>query len=118
VIDDEPDMLEALDSILSSAGYEVSTAESGDAAVQQAKRSDFDLAITDMRMPGMSGVDTVAALRQIDPDLVMIVLSGYVSEESAVRCSEEGAIRIVSKPCNIDELLHVVEGALERAAPT
>jgi two-component system response regulator PilR (NtrC family) len=117
VIDDETDIREALDAILSSTGYEVSTAESGAAAVERAEREPFDLAITDLRMPGLSGVDTVAALRRIRPGLAVIVLSGYVSDESALRCCEGGATQLMSKPFDIDDLLHVVEVALrDRAA--
>lgn len=117
VIDDEVDIREALDALLSSVGYVVSTAESGVAAVERAEREPFDLAITDLRMPGLSGVDTVVALRRIKPGLAVIVVSGYVSDESALRCCEEGATRIVSKPFDLDDLLHAVEVALrDRAA--
>jgi CheY-like chemotaxis protein len=117
VIDDEADIREALNDLLSSVGYEVSTAASGNVAVERAEREPFDLAITDLRMPGLSGVDTVAALRRIKPGLAVIVVSGYVSDESARRCREEGATRIMSKPFDIDDLLYVVEVALrDRAA--
>jgi CheY-like chemotaxis protein len=117
VIDDEADIREALDAILSSMGYEVSTAESGGAAVERAEREPFDLAITDLRMPGLSGVDTVAALRRIKPGLAVIVVSGYISDESAQRCCEGGATQLMSKPFDIDELQHAVEVALrDRAA--
>lgn len=112
VIDDEAGIREALDALLSSVGYEVSTAESGNVAVERAEREPFDLAITDLRMPGLSGVDTVAALRRIKPSLPVIVVSGYVSDESARRCSEAGAARIVSKPFDIDDLLHIIDVAL------
>jgi two-component system response regulator PilR (NtrC family) len=112
VIDDEADIRECLDMLLSSVGYEVSTVESGGAAVERAERESFDLAITDLRMPGLSGEETVAALRRIMPGISVIVVSGYVSDESALRCREAGATRIMSKPFDVDDLLHVVEAAL------
>jgi DNA-binding response OmpR family regulator len=117
VIDDEADLREMLDLFLSSVGYEVCTAESGRVAIEQAKRQAIDLVITDLRMPGMSGVDTLTALRRMSPSLAVIVLSGHVSEEAAQRCSEEGATRIVLKPFHLDDLLHVVDGALRASAP-
>lgn len=116
VIDDEPDILEILDGLLTSVGYEVSTAESGTAAIERAKRDGFDLAITDLLMPGLSGVDTIVALKGIDPSLPVIVVSGYLSDEAIRRCSEEGAVRVVAKPVHIDELLHVVDTALREAS--
>lgn len=116
VIDDEAAIREVLEEILTSVGYEVSTAESGAAAVSRAEREPFDLAITDLCMPGLSGVDTVAALRRIKPGLAVIVVSGHVSDESARRCREAGATRFMSKPVDIDDLLHVVDVALQNRA--
>jgi CheY-like chemotaxis protein len=117
VIDDEPDILEIFDGLLTSAGYEVSTAESGTAAIERAKKDVFDLAITDLRMPGLSGVDTIAALKGINPRLPVIVISGYISDESARSCREKGAVRIIAKPVPIDELLHAVDSTLREANP-
>jgi two-component system response regulator PilR (NtrC family) len=116
VIDDEADIRETLDALLSSMGYEVSTAESGDVGVARAKAEGFDLAITDLRMPGLSGLETVAALRRIEPRPAVIVMSGYVSDESALRAGEEGAVRVMSKPFDIDDLLDAVEVALHARA--
>ncbi|WP_437935766.1 response regulator [Sorangium sp. So ce341] len=115
VIDDEEDIRDTLDVFLSLEGYEVATAESGEAAVQKAQREPFDLAITDLRMPGMGGDETVAALRRLNPSLPIIVVTGYASDESVVRCSKEGAFRIVSKPVQLDALLLLVQAALSGA---
>ncbi|MCY1061537.1 response regulator [Nannocystis sp. SCPEA4] len=116
MIDDEAAIREVFEEILTSVGYEVSTAESGAAAVERAEREPFELAITDLCMPGLSGVDTVAALRRIKPGLAVIVVSGHVSDESARRCREVGATRFMAKPVDIDELLHAVEVALQNRA--
>ncbi|WP_437964839.1 response regulator [Sorangium sp. So ce260] len=112
VIDDEPAIRETLDTFLSWEGYEVATAESGEAAVKQAKEEQFDLAITDLRMPGMAGDETVAALKRLHPNLPVIVVTGYASDEAAMRCSKEGAIRIVRKPVQLEDLLSLVKAAL------
>ena len=97
---------------LALAGYDVSTAGSGAAAIERAKRERFDLAITDLRMPGLSGADTLAALKQIDPTLAVIVLSGYASEEATQTLFERGALRVMSKPFQLDDLLEAVLDAL------
>ncbi|WP_437807987.1 response regulator [Sorangium sp. So ce1078] len=112
VIDDEPAIRETLDTFLSWEGYEVATAESGEAAVKQAEEEQFDLAITDLRMPGMAGDETVAALKRLHPSLPVIVVTGYASDEAARRCSKEGAIRIVRKPVQLEDLLSLVKAAL------
>lgn len=116
VIDDEPDLREALDMALALAGYEVYTAGSGATAIECAKSERFDLAITDLRMPGLSGADTLAALKEIDPTLAVIVLSGYASEEATQTLYERGALRVMSKPFQLDELLQTVLGALRQAS--
>jgi two-component system response regulator PilR (NtrC family) len=112
VIDDEPDIRDLMDMLLSSAGYEVSTAEDGAVAVERTERDAFDLAVTDLRMPGMSGIDTLVALKRIDPDLPVIVVSGYLSDESAQRACAEGAAHVLCKPIDVDALLHIVGVAL------
>jgi len=115
VVDDEPDICEALDVFLSSEGYQVSTVESGAAAIEQVKRQAFDLVITDLRMPGMSGVEAVASLKRLHPDLAVIVVSGYVSDESDLRCRAEGVATIIRKPFHLDDLLNVIARALGAA---
>lgn len=112
VIDDEPDICETLDVVLSLAGYEVVTAKSGDDGIARAEQQPFQLVITDLLMPGTSGVDTLAAMKRIDPRTAVIVVSGYASEEEALRCRTEGAARILDKPFQLDDLLQVVQAAL------
>jgi DNA-binding response OmpR family regulator len=112
VIDDEPDLCETLEMVLSEAGYAVTTAASGDAAVELAKRESFDLVMTDLRMPGLGGVETVAALKRLHPAMAVLVVSGYASDEARRRCREEGVTWIIHKPFDLDELLDVVRAAL------
>lgn len=115
VIDDELEIRETLDTFLSWEGYEVVTAESGEAAVERAKEAPFHLAITDLRMSGMNGAETVGALKRIRPGIAVIVVTGYASDEAAVRCWAEGAFQIIRKPFQLEELLLVVEAALRDA---
>ncbi|WP_437300378.1 response regulator [Sorangium sp. So ce426] len=115
VIDDEPDIREALEMFLSGEGYDVATAESGESAVEQAQGRPFDLAITDLRMPGMGGYETLVALKRIHPNLPVIVVTGYASDEATMRCSKEGAFRIVHKPIHLEDLLQIIKAALNEA---
>lgn len=115
VIDDETDIRELMDAFLSSVGYEVCTAENGAAAVELAQREVFDLAITDLRMPGMSGVETLSALKRVDPGLPVVVVSGYVSDDAAAHAHEAGAARIVGKPVDLDDLLRIVDFTMREA---
>ncbi|WP_437291669.1 response regulator [Sorangium sp. So ce406] len=112
MIDDEPAIRDTLDTFLSFEGYEVATAESGEAAVEHAKGEQFDLVITDLRMPGMGGDETLTALKRLHPNLPVIVVTAYASDEAAARCSKEGAFWIVRKPVDLDDLLCLVKSAV------
>jgi CheY-like chemotaxis protein len=91
--------------------------ESGLAAIERMREEPFDLVITDLRMPDMSGDDAVAALKQIRPELAAIVVSGYVSEESYLRCRARGVSQVVRKPFLLDDLLRAIVLSLgERGA--
>lgn len=116
VIDDELEIRETLETFLSWEGYDVATAESGEAAVERAKKEPFHLAITDLRMSGMNGAETVGALKRIRPGIAVIVVTGYASDEAAVRCWAEGAFQIIRKPFQLEDLLDVVEAALRDAS--
>src|SRR5262252_7855803 len=97
VIDDEPGVREMLCHELSQEGFEVEMAESGHAAVEAVKRRKFDLAVTDLRMPGMDGVATVEALRSLDSNIEVIVATAYASVETAVACMKRGAYDYIEK---------------------
>ncbi|WP_437747323.1 response regulator [Sorangium sp. So ce1504] len=112
VIDDEPAIREALDTVLSFEGYDVATAATGEAAVEQVKGEPFDLVITDLRMPGMGGDETLAALKRLHPNLPVIVVTAHASDAAAARCSKEGALWIVRKPVDLDDLLRLVRAAV------
>lgn len=117
MIDDDPAVLEALKLVLLQEGFYVVEAESGDVAVAAASTDAFDVAITDLKMPGMSGLDTLAALRRIDPSLPVIVSSGFLPEEVAAECSSLGALACIQKPFDLDDLVALVQRALrERVA--
>lgn len=112
VVDDEHDVREGLGKLLEMEGYDVTTAENGLVAVERAKLQRFDLVLTDLRMPGMDGVETLMELKRLHPGMPVIVVTAYASDETAARCEHEGAYGYVMKPFDLDELLQVIEEAV------
>lgn len=113
VIDDEADIRESLEEILSLEGYEVTTAESGAAAIERAKTAHFDLVITDLKMPGMDGIEVLVRLKQLHPDMQVLVATGYASNETASTCLREGAYDYIRKPFDLDDLLRLIRKAIQ-----
>jgi DNA-binding NtrC family response regulator len=114
VIDDEEDLRDMLAFVLANEGYEVVTVDGGMAAVEQAKARRFDLAITDLKMPDMNGIETLTALKQIDASMEVVVVTGYASEQTAIECMERGAYGYLRKPFEVAELLSLMVRALRR----
>ncbi|MBI5524964.1 MAG: response regulator [Deltaproteobacteria bacterium] len=115
VIDDEPDMRQMLAYDLTQEGYEVATAESGMAAIQAIRNRRFDVAVTDLKMPVMDGVQTLAALKEIDPDMEVIIATGYASLDSAVACLKHGAFDYIQKPYDLEQIRALLSRALEHS---
>jgi CheY-like chemotaxis protein len=114
VVDDDPDLLAALADTLADDGYAVEAVPSGEAGVEAARRQTFDVALTDLIMPGMDGAATVAALRAIDPTLPIVVGTAYATLDTAVECMKQGAYDYIRKPYDLDELTLLLRRALDR----
>jgi DNA-binding response OmpR family regulator/signal transduction histidine kinase len=115
IVDDEPGLREMLAYELSQEGFEVEAAENGSAAIERLKRRKFDLAITDLKMPGMDGVATLDAMREIDPDIEVIVATGYATVETAVASLKRGAYDYIQKPYDLNDLKALLERAMEKS---
>lgn len=113
VVDDERSMREMLNIVLKREGYEVVLAESGEAAVAALERAPFDLLISDIKMPDMSGVDVLRAAKRIDPDILGIMITAFASTESAIEAMRLGACDYLSKPFDIDLLKMKVREKVE-----
>ena len=114
VVDDERSMQEFLEIFLRGEGYAVSTA--GDVASGRAmlENDDFDVVISDIQMPGGSGLDLLHAARDASPDTMVIMITAYASTETAIAAMKEGAYDYLTKPFRVDEIRLVVEKALEK----
>ncbi|HYC78259.1 MAG TPA: sigma-54 dependent transcriptional regulator [Planctomycetota bacterium] len=114
VADDESNARSALAELLREEGYGVETAADGFKAL--GKFDDFspDLVLTDLRMPGLDGIELLRAVRKRDPEVAVVVMTAHGAVDTAVAAMREGAADYLSKPLNFDELTLVVERALER----
>ncbi|MBI3846501.1 MAG: sigma-54-dependent Fis family transcriptional regulator [Planctomycetes bacterium] len=113
IVDDEPNMLKTLGKILERKGFPVRTAENGKEAMAAIEDSEPALLLTDLKMPEMSGLELLRAARERAPKLGVIVLTGHGTIETAVEAMRHGAFDYLLKPCNADELLIVIDRALE-----
>jgi PAS domain S-box-containing protein len=115
VVDDEQIMREGCTRILSKEKWEVVTAEDGEAGLKAVKIGDgFDVVLLDLMMPGITGMEVLEALHQVDANLLVVVITGYATVESAVEAMKKGAYDFVPKPFTPDQLRIVVKRALDK----
>ncbi len=114
IVDDELPQLELIGGFLKKRGFDVVEAEGGEKALQIFRQESFDLVLTDQKMPKMSGLDLLKAVRALNPEEAVIVMTAYGSIETAVSAIKEGASDYLTKPLNLDELLHRIETVKER----
>jgi len=114
VVDDEKAQREILEMILSGEGYDVTTASSGEAALKFAKERRFDLALTDLKMTGMDGIELLQHLLAYDSSIIVILLTAHGSIESAKEALRRGAFDYLEKPYDKAALLETINRALDR----
>jgi DNA-binding NtrC family response regulator len=114
LVEDEAPLREALAEQLTDRGYAVDQAESGEVALAKLAEFAFDVIITDLRLPGIDGSAVIDAALDRYPDIVAIVVTGFGTVKDAVEAIKRGAWDFVSKPFQIDELLHALDAALEQ----
>ena len=113
VVEDELSMRELLDIMLTGEGYTVACAENGTKAISMLKKQYFDLVLCDIRLGDISGLDVLRESKQVHPDTVVIVISAYVSTETAVEAMNSGAYDYVPKPFDNDELRATIAKAID-----
>jgi DNA-binding NtrC family response regulator len=112
IVDDEEGLREGLGKLLEDDGYAVLSAENGEQALEILQQSHIDLVLTDMRMPGMDGIELLKKIRERHGDLGVIILTGYGQIESYIEAMNFGAIEYVSKPFKVNELKFIVNKVL------
>ncbi|MFC1825418.1 response regulator [Thermodesulfobacteriota bacterium] len=113
IVDDEEEFLRATAERLMTRDFDVTTASEGKHAIKVAKKGKFDVAILDLRMPGMDGMELLQILKKKHKFLEVIILTGYVSIDSAVEATKLGAFSYLEKPYDFEKLLEVIKEAYE-----
>lgn len=114
IVDDEELFLESMRKRLEVRDFDVATAESGDRALELARQKPIDVALVDLKMPGMGGEDVLKALKREHKWMEVIILTGHGSKESAAACSREGAYSYLQKPCEFERMLAVLSRAYKK----
>jgi Tfp pilus assembly pilus retraction ATPase PilT/DNA-binding NarL/FixJ family response regulator len=113
LIDDEPEIRDLYRSFLEMENYEIFEAENGQQAFKMASEEHFDLYMTDIMMPEMNGVEFMKVLKMIDPDAIVIIVTGFDDMEYTRQALDYGAFRFLTKPINMKEFLSIVELGIE-----
>ena len=114
LVDDDKDVLQALSDSLSHSGFAVRIASNGTAALEIVKKDNCSVAIVDLNMPGMSGMETINRLKEVDPDMEVIIFTGNPSLESSLDAIHKQVFDYICKPADIGTLKRTVERAAER----
>ncbi len=116
VADDDPGLRESLERTLTREGYHVILASDGRAALERVQAGGIDLIVTDLKMPGLTGLELLRAAKAIAPDVDVILLTAFGTVEEAVKAMKDGAYDFLTKPFRREQLLKLVDKALERRA--
>jgi DNA-binding NtrC family response regulator len=114
IVDDEVRFLRTLKERLQLRGFDVTAVTSGTQAIEAARGREFDVALLDLKMPGMDGEEVLRTLKSKHPLLEVIILTGHGSVESAVDCTKAGSYSYLQKPCETGELLEVLKNAYQK----
>src|SRR6058998_3000155 len=114
VADDDPGLRESLERTLTREGYRVVLASDGRAALERVQAGGVDLIVTDLRMPGLTGLELLRAAKAIRPDVDVILLTAFGTVEEAVKAMKDGAYDFLTKPFRREQLLKLIDKALER----
>ena len=114
VVDDEQVIREILADFLAMEGFSVETAANGAKALELLSRSHFDLVLSDLKMPGMGGLELLAAIQEYTPNIVTVIMTGFGTVETAIDAMKQGAYDYILKPFKVDEVVHTIRRGLEK----
>jgi len=114
IVDDEPDMLKLLSMIIKEkTPYEVTTTNNPLEALELAKKGGFDLVITDLKMPGLDGMELLDAIKRVDEDIPLIIITAYGTVEAAAEAMKKGGFDFITKPFRKEHILFSIERAMK-----
>lgn len=111
MVDDEIKFLETITERLKLKFFDITSASNGKDAIDAAQKGQFDVAVIDLQMPGIDGVQLLEILKKTHKYLEVLILSGHATIESAVDCTKLGAFKILEKPCKFDRLVEAIKEA-------
>jgi len=111
VVDDEPMIVSLLSTVLRERGWDVTEARSGTDGIDQLDRARFDVILTDLVMPGDSGIDLLRSAKEIHPDVEVILMTGYATADTAIEAMRNGAFHYIMKPLKTEEVVNLAEKA-------
>jgi DNA-binding NtrC family response regulator len=114
LVDDEKDFLDVMSERIEARGMEVTTADSAMKALELVKSGNFDAIIVDLMMPAMDGLQTLKAIKEKNPDLQVILLTGHATVEKGIEAMKLGAMDFVEKPADLDRLTEIIKKAQGR----
>jgi DNA-binding NtrC family response regulator len=114
LVDDNIPSRNVLEEFLEGDDYSIVTAENGLEAIHALKELQFDLVITDLKMPGANGIEVLMRARKVNPNVQVIIITGYASLETAMEAIKEGAYDYITRPFKLDEMKVVVQNASEK----
>ncbi|MBC8876468.1 MAG: response regulator [Planctomycetes bacterium] len=114
IVDDEEQFLRSMTKWLEVRDFNVIPVDRGEKAIEAARTQPIDIALVDLKMPGMDGEQTLQALKKEHPCMEVVILTGHGSVDSAVECTKIGAWSYLQKPCELDRLLTVLTDAYKK----
>ncbi|MBI5827495.1 MAG: sigma-54-dependent Fis family transcriptional regulator [Deltaproteobacteria bacterium] len=114
ITDDDSALRELLAEAAGGWGYSASIAQDGEEAIRRLRMEKYDIVITDLMMPRMDGITLLMKIKELDPSILVIIITGYSTIETAVKAIEAGAYDYIAKPFRLDELMIVLKKASER----
>jgi len=115
IVDDEVDFLESISKSLRVRDFNVLAVNRGEKAIEAAKNNPIDIALVDLKMPGIDGEETLRSLKKKHKWMEIVILTGHGSIDSAVECTKSGAYEYLQKPCKLEELLEVLKNAYQNS---
>ncbi|MEE4271508.1 MAG: response regulator [Thermoanaerobaculales bacterium] len=114
IVDDEERFLESISKSLELRDFNVIAVNRGDKAIEAAKQQPIDVALVDLKMPGISGEETLRQLKELNQWLEVVILTGHGAVQSAVDCTKLGAFSYLQKPCELSELIEALQAAYKQ----
>ncbi|HDJ28727.1 MAG TPA: sigma-54-dependent Fis family transcriptional regulator [Proteobacteria bacterium] len=114
VVDDEEVIRKGICRVMEGRGYQAESSESGFGAIEKLQKAPFNIVITDLKMPGMDGIEVLKAIKILQPDVPVIIITGYSTVDTAVDAMKNGAFDYIAKPFTPKQIIEMVEKALEQ----